>query len=365
MVGRSGEGVAPRAFCRCLVVATEDFESYWRLVGWTAWHKTTVWYAEGLEMNAINEMFVSTLMIKDANSPEVTEKIVDAWRRVGMSSVTAGKTFEWVLKISQLLEDYPRYVITPGILKALEKTDVSIGDAFKYSSSDDAVCIERNAVFFQFNLRLNTAIECIPVVSYLWHEVFKKTVPSTVSPVDVVAFLVILKPDSLLLFYLMPAEDGLSAPLPLMLRDTSKYGTKEDIFFRRTRKLFTALALYLGCENADLVLGENSPEYLKAVKELKRFPPGHKKRKEPLATINRLKGVTLVGSRIRILDRHEKERTDHQGGTHARPHPHWRRGHIRRQHYGPGGEKVKSIYIAPTGVCMPEGPYKPGTYRVR
>jgi len=38
------------------------------------------------------------------------------------------------------------------------------------------------------------------------------------------------------------------------------------------------------------------------------------------------------------------------GGTHASPRPHLRRGHIRRQHYGPLNELVKKIWVAPTMV---------------
>lgn len=34
-------------------------------------------------------------------------------------------------------------------------------------------------------------------------------------------------------------------------------------------------------------------------------------------------------------------------GTHASPVMHWRRGHYRRQRYGPGNSQFKTIVIEP------------------
>ncbi len=44
----------------------------------------------------------------------------------------------------------------------------------------------------------------------------------------------------------------------------------------------------------------------------------------------------------------------HQGGTHASPRFHWRQGHMRSQHYGPGNKKLKEIWIEPTEVGLKE-----------
>lgn len=47
--------------------------------------------------------------------------------------------------------------------------------------------------------------------------------------------------------------------------------------------------------------------------------------------------------------------TDGLGDERNSPRPHLRRGHIRRQHYGPLNELVKKIWVAPTMVNVDQG----------
>lgn len=51
----------------------------------------------------------------------------------------------------------------------------------------------------------------------------------------------------------------------------------------------------------------------------------------------------------------ELEEDEEHPPTGAKRCPHLRRGHIRRQHYGPGNELVKKIWIAPVFVNADEG----------
>lgn len=65
----------------------------------------------------------------------------------------------------------------------------------------------------------------------------------------------------------------------------------------------------------------------------------------------------IIGPRYRLkrevpkIDRHGKftadQRKRDQGGTHASPRLHWRRGHFRNQRYGVGLREVKQIWMEP------------------
>lgn len=46
----------------------------------------------------------------------------------------------------------------------------------------------------------------------------------------------------------------------------------------------------------------------------------------------------------------DKEPSQDQGGTHASPRPHWRKGHFRMQPFGPQNSQRKRIYIKPVMV---------------
>ncbi|MHB8524111.1 MAG: hypothetical protein ACYDH9_25600 [Limisphaerales bacterium] len=45
-----------------------------------------------------------------------------------------------------------------------------------------------------------------------------------------------------------------------------------------------------------------------------------------------------------------------EGGTHARPRLHWRRGHVRNQPHGPGRTQRKLLWIEPVLVGIKDGP---------
>lgn len=53
---------------------------------------------------------------------------------------------------------------------------------------------------------------------------------------------------------------------------------------------------------------------------------------------------------IKLYNRAKME-SGNNGGEHASPKPHWRRGFYRRQHYGPGNSLVKRVFIKPVFVC--------------
>lgn len=127
--------------------------------------------------------------------------------------------------------------------------------------------------------------------------------------------------------------------------------------------IIKTLLLYINSSNADIILGQNSKEYRDAVRAMKRFPPGHKKRQRAYETMIALKNTKILGSRITYINRHEKQDGE-KTGSHASPSPHWRRGHYRRQHFGKENSEQKIIYIAPTGVCMPDFENKGKVYKV-
>lgn len=58
----------------------------------------------------------------------------------------------------------------------------------------------------------------------------------------------------------------------------------------------------------------------------------------------------MIGARYQVL----RAKTEHQGGTHASPCLHWRRGHYRYQKYGPGLTLRKLIPIDPVLVGATE-----------
>jgi hypothetical protein len=45
------------------------------------------------------------------------------------------------------------------------------------------------------------------------------------------------------------------------------------------------------------------------------------------------------------LTKTRRDPSPYQGGTHASPRPHWRSGHWKTQHYGPGNSLEKEIFV--------------------
>lgn len=67
---------------------------------------------------------------------------------------------------------------------------------------------------------------------------------------------------------------------------------------------------------------------------------------------------------LRVLDVRRTEGHGTAEPTGRRVAPHVRRGHWRRQHFGPGGNQVKRVRISPTVVNAGRGPLAPAIYRL-
>jgi len=129
--------------------------------------------------------------------------------------------------------------------------------------------------------------------------------------------------------------------------------------------LCSCAIIYVASEDPDAVLAKDSEDYKKWVESLSRRKIPNRIR--PLID-NRMKGVKntyLLGEYITI-NRHNTERSDDEPkDSHASPVTHWRRGHYRRQNYGPKDEQQsKILFIQPTivnafkGNPIPQRKYK-------
>ena len=96
------------------------------------------------------------------------------------------------------------------------------------------------------------------------------------------------------------------------------------------------------------------------------FPAKPKKQRNSPLTKNR-PWLNATGPHVLLLDRMPTTQTEHQGGTHASPKPHRRRGHwktLQHPKYRHHPQYQKKIYIKPTFVGPKEVKYEGNIYRL-
>jgi hypothetical protein len=96
------------------------------------------------------------------------------------------------------------------------------------------------------------------------------------------------------------------------------------------------------------------------------LPAKSKKQRNNTLTKNR-PWLNATGPHVLLLDRMPTTQTEHQGGTHASPKPHRRRGHwktLQHPKYRHHPQYQKQIYIKPTFVGPREVTYEGNIYRL-
>lgn len=121
-----------------------------------------------------------------------------------------------------------------------------------------------------------------------------------------------------------------------------------------------ASIIYATMPNADVILGENSPEYAAWAKAMAARKLNRHQQKD----VTGIRGTVerpnryFLGRSVRIIDRHEPAGLSSPGETRASPRMHWRAGHFHLYWTGPkdGGPRNSVVkFVEPTIVNAPEG----------
>lgn len=124
-----------------------------------------------------------------------------------------------------------------------------------------------------------------------------------------------------------------------------------------------ASIIYSTMSNADIILGQDSPEYCEWVEQMASRRLNRHQLKDVAGiqqAVNRVNRYYL-GRAVRIVDRHSPAVSDGPEGTHASPRMHIRSGHYHHYWTGPkaGPQVLTYKYVEPVWINVPDGEVPP------